>query len=324
MSINQNALACVPNELASRKIFGPDDWSKDLKIQKRQPEIFDIICHYGEVIDPVAISQLTEHRLPLPDQNSPETYHWKTSDVHRSVHSGQLALYTIHSTKGDASASCWYQQATHFGVNRALTELLISVNALYFAERRPQDLSSQQDISRTSMPLDLMPSTGDARATTPAIEIQAMEARQQRDAILIGRDLRSAVEALLSDESFTVYDLCTATGISRANLHIWRTRRVEKLRADSEWRLARLLFAWKLWLRVSAGDPLGIWLREPLANYGNRCLLDLLTEQAVAEREIESFLIELSRHVDRAQSRRLARRRDLAGLPGSASTIGTF
>lgn len=166
------------------------------------------------------------------------------------------------------------------------------------------------------------PATGTVFGTTSELEIAAMEARQQRDAILLSRDLRSAIQSLMSDEGVSSYDLGVATGVSRANLSIWRSRPVDKLRSDNNVRLSKLLFVWKLWLRVSNGEMLGHWLRDPLPS--STSLLDVLCDETASENDLEGFVIALAKHAKQVEAMRLARRRDLAGLTALGSGSATI
>jgi hypothetical protein len=228
---------------------------------------------------------------------------------------------------GSSSEACVFNKKDVYHSSRAkhpiggvrLVPLALDIDILVTAFAKSRRLRGPAGLTQEVTAAKPAPATGAAVADAAGTEVAAMEARQQRDAILLSRDLRAAVRALIDDEGVSVYDLGVALGVSRANLGIWRSRPVEKLRSDTTARLSRLLFAWKFWLRVSSGEQLGRWMRDALPS--GLSLLDVLCDESASEEDLERFVLDLAAHAKQVEGRRLARRRDLAGLPtfGSGS-----
>ncbi len=142
--------------------------------------------------------------------------------------------------------------------------------------------------------------------------VARLEAQIQARAILASKDLSEAFSSLIEEDRFTLYDLSSLLGISRQALGTLRSRKVEKLRGETEHRLFNLLFSWKLWLRVASGDPLGPHLRTTL----NGCsLADLIREPNADTAMVEAFINWLGPYSKAGEQARLHRRQNFAGLP---------
>jgi hypothetical protein len=149
------------------------------------------------------------------------------------------------------------------------------------------------------------------------------EARQQAEAIVSSQDLRNGLNALIAEEGFSAYDLQVATGVARSNIATWRNRPVEKLREGSRRRLSRLFYAWKFWLRVGDGQPLGPYLRT--GNQRGETLLDLLRDdRAEGTDSLDRFITELAVEAKHTHAARLSRRKYLSGLPGTATGAAEY
>ena len=148
-------------------------------------------------------------------------------------------------------------------------------------------------------------------------EVSIMEALQQRNAILLAKDFRAALQVLMEEERFSNYDLSAAIGVTRAVLTGWRARPQEKLWGTSQSRMGRLLFAWKYWLHVSEGEPLGKYLRD-VPDACATSLLDLLSQKSPTDEEIASHIDRLAVYAREDRRAAAERRRDIGGLPHSA------
>jgi hypothetical protein len=163
--------------------------------------------------------------------------------------------------------------------------------------------------------LDLLPSTTSPGTALDERAVSILESRQQRDAILLSRDFREALETLVNEEQFSYYDLTQAIGVTRAMLSQWRDRPLEKVRMASHDRMGRLLFSWKYWLHVTEGDMLGRYLRH-VPEGSMASLLDLLSSETVpTEEEIATLVDRLARHAAHDRKSGARRRRDIGGLP---------
>ena len=167
---------------------------------------------------------------------------------------------------------------------------------------------------------DLIPITTDTLQTSPKLderEVAILESRQQRDAILLAKDFRAALHALTDEEQFSNYDLSVAIGVTRAVLVTWRARPLEKLWQANQTRMGRLLLAWKYWLHVTCGEPLGQYLRDVPESCATS-LLDLLSTKSPTDEEVAGFIDRLAAYAKEDRRAAAERRRDIGGLPHSA------
>lgn len=161
---------------------------------------------------------------------------------------------------------------------------------------------------------DSLPGTASTANVVDERAVAVLESRQQRDAILLAKDFRNALEALVEEEQFSYYDLTRIIGVTRAMLSQWRERPLEKIRLVSHDRMGRLLFAWKYWLHVTEGDMLGRYLRH-VPEGSTVSLMDILSDKNPSEEEITNLVDRLARYAIEDRKAGTQRRRDIGGLP---------
>ena len=177
----------------------------------------------------------------------------------------------------------------------------------YASARQPTNTSQKPD-------LEMRPFTTSATPVAYKRDVAILESKQQRDAILAGLDFRAALQTLTDEEQVSSYDQQRLIGMSKANLHTWRTRPLEKLRQVNLCAFGRLLFAWKFWLHVTEGDPFGRYLRH-VPQDSSASLMDLLVGREPSDDEIVTLVTRLARYAANDRRASATRRRDLGGLP---------
>lgn len=166
--------------------------------------------------------------------------------------------------------------------------------------------------------IDLLPRTTDVTSELDEREVAILESKQQRDAILLARDFRAALQTLVDEEQFSSQELTQVIGVTRAMLVTWRDRPLEKIRQVNHAAMGRLLFAWKYWLHVTEGELLGRYLRH-VPEQCATSLLRLLADYEPTEDEIARHIDRLAVYATGDRKAAALRRRDLGGLPVSAS-----
>ncbi len=165
--------------------------------------------------------------------------------------------------------------------------------------------------------VDLLPRTTDVSTELDVREVAILESKQQRDAILLARDFRSALHTLVEEEQLSNIDLTQLIGVTRAVLVTWRDRPLEKIRQVNNAAMGRLLFAWKYWLHVTEGELLGHYLRH-VPEQSAISLLRLLADHKPTDDEIARHIDRLAVYAILDRKAAALRRRDLGGLPLSA------
>jgi hypothetical protein len=141
-------------------------------------------------------------------------------------------------------------------------------------------------------------------------------AAHQVDLIMDARDFRGALDALLTFERFSLYDLQDVLDATRPTFFQWRKAPVKKLRKDNASRLRLLFGTWKQWLFLGNGAPLGQWIH---ASTSKGSLASILRSPGSTMTGIESAIEELLPVARRTGDTQLHYRRFVAGLPQAAS-----
>ena len=153
-----------------------------------------------------------------------------------------------------------------------------------------------------------------------SLEINKERARElaahQVNLIMDARDFRGALDALLTFERFSLYDLQYVLDATRPTFFQWRKAPVKKLRKDNASRLRLLFGTWKQWLFLGDGAPLGQWVH---ASTSKGSLASLLRSPGSTMTTIESAIDELLPVAKRADDTQLHYRRFVAGLPQTVS-----
>jgi len=246
-------------------------------------------------------------------------YEWKTNAGQSKFAGGALTLTS--STLGNSTSAADAIKAWH---GRFLVHWCKSLDRHYFGELLDPvlidasrvdrfDVLPEVNVSGLVKP-DLLPRTTSPSDALDERAVAVLESRQQRDAILLGKDFRNALETLVEEEQFSYYDLTRVIGVTRAMLSQWRERPLEKIRSASHDRMGRLLFAWKYWLHVTEGDMLGRYLRY-VPEGSTVSLMDLLSDKNPSDQEITNLVDRLARYAVEDRKAGTQRRREVGGLP---------
>jgi hypothetical protein len=141
----------------------------------------------------------------------------------------------------------------------------------------------------------------------------SQQIQNQLSVLRATRDFRMVVRDIERYELITANDLTRITGASRQTINTWKKTTLNKTRAELSLRLEKTFFAWKYWVFLGSGQPLGAWLRVT-TDYGT--LIDALkankSEEQIVE-IIEALMPIAGNNFEVA----LDYRRYRAGLPGS-------
>ncbi|MEJ1167088.1 hypothetical protein V9K97_25610 [Variovorax sp. CCNWLW186] len=228
---------------------------------------------------------------------------------------GDLTLYSSHldhqSLKAADSGRLlldWYKSIGRYNSDELLDAVLVDVSRV---DRF--DVLPEVNVVGIAKP-DVLPRTTSSSNALDERAVAVLRSRQQRDAILLAKDFRNALETLVEEEQLSYYDLTRIIGVTRAMLSQWRERPLEKIRSASHERMGRLLFAWKYWLHVTEGDMLGRYLRH-VPEGSTVSLMDLLSDEDPSDEEITNLVDRLARYAVEDRKAGTQRRRDVGGLP---------
>lgn len=236
---------------------------------------------------------LSQFLIPVPSPSQATQDKWVQPGAH---------VITLHIPTS-------FMTGTDFDPSRLLTDrpLITSID-------------EQPSLRNRVLPLiaDLM--IVDANAPFVSSEVSKERARllaaHQVNLIMDARDFRGALDALLTFERFSLYDLQHVLDATRPTFFQWRKAPVKKLRKDNASRLRLLFGTWKQWLFVGDGAPLGQWIHAPTSEGS---LASILRSPGSTMTTIESAIDELLPLAKRADDTQLHYRRFVAGLPQTVS-----
>lgn len=180
-----------------------------------------------------------------------------------------------------------------------------------------QPAAIANDPEKPEINISLPPySTPKRRATDN--QITREEARsfveKQVELIMSARDFRGTLDSLLKYEMFTLFDLQYVLGATRPTFCQWRKAPVQRLRKENATRLRRLITAWKQWVFLGDGAPLGPWvhLTTPCGS-----LASAVRSSESADSAIDEVIEQLLPIVKGSSETQLHYRRYVAGLPNT-------
>ncbi len=187
---------------------------------------------------------------------------------------------------------------------------------------RPLITSIDEQPSLKDRALPLIPDFVIAEKNAPFVSFEVKKERarglaaHQVNLIMDARDFRGALDALLTFERFSLYDLQYVLDATRPTFFQWRKAPVKKLRKDNASRLRLLFGTWKQWLFLGNGAPLGRWIHESTSKGS---LASILRSPGSTMTTIEIAIEELLPVAKRSDDTQLHYRRFVAGLPQTVS-----